>query len=44
MFALLGGDVTTIAQVGATIGTGLLIDTLIVRTFVVPTIAVLLGR
>jgi RND superfamily putative drug exporter len=44
MFALLGGDVVTIAQVGSTIGVGLLIDTLVVRTFVVPAIAVLLGR
>ncbi len=44
MFALLGGDVITIAQVGSTLGVGLLIETLVVRTFLVPTIAVLLGR
>jgi hypothetical protein len=44
MFALLGGDVITIAQVGSTLGVGLLIETLAVRTFLVPTIAVRLGR
>lgn len=44
MFAMLGASVATIAQVGSTIGIGLLIDTLLVRTFVVPPIAVLLGR
>ncbi|MGV0807707.1 RND family transporter [Mycolicibacterium setense] len=44
MFAMLGASVVTIAQVGSTIGIGLLIDTLLVRTFVVPPIAVLLGR
>ena len=44
MFAMLSSDVLTIAQVGSTIGIGLVIDTLIVRTFVVPSIAALLGR
>ncbi|MFV8307591.1 MMPL family transporter [Mycolicibacterium peregrinum] len=44
MFAMLGASVVTIAQVGSTIGIGLMIDTLVVRTFVVPPIAVLLGR
>ncbi|TMS53121.1 RND family transporter [Mycobacterium sp. DBP42] len=44
MFAMLGASVVTIAQVGSTIGIGLLLDTLVVRTFVVPPIAVLLGR
>ncbi len=44
MFAMLGASVVTIAQVGSTIGIGLLIDTMVVRTFVVPPIAVLLGR
>jgi uncharacterized membrane protein YdfJ with MMPL/SSD domain len=39
MFALLGGDVITIAQAGSTLGAGLLIETLVVRTFLVPTIA-----
>jgi MMPL family len=36
--------VLSIAQVGSTIGVGLLIDTLVVRAFVVPSIVVLLGR
>ncbi|MCX8563114.1 RND family transporter [Mycolicibacterium mucogenicum] len=44
MFAMLSSDVLSIEQVGTTIGVGLLIDTLIVRTFVVPGIAGLLGR
>ena len=44
MFAMLSSDVLSIEQVGTTIGVGLLIDTLIVRTFVVPSIAGLLGR
>ncbi|EFV14384.1 RND family transporter [Segniliparus rugosus] len=44
MFAMLSSDVLSIEEVGTTIGVGLLIDTLIVRTFVVPGIASLLGR
>ena len=44
MFALLASDVLTIGQVGSTIGTGLLFDTLIVRALLTPSIAVLLGR
>ncbi|MGZ6788981.1 MAG: MMPL/RND family transporter [Mycobacteriaceae bacterium] len=44
MFAMLSGNVLSIAQVGSTIGIGLLIDTLVVRAFVVPSIVVLLGR
>ncbi|MGB8407594.1 MAG: RND family transporter, partial [Mycobacterium sp.] len=44
MFAMLSSDVLSIEQVGTTIGVGLLVDTLIVRTFVVPGIAALLGR
>jgi RND superfamily putative drug exporter len=44
MFALLSGDVLSIQQTGTTIGIGLIIDTLIVRTFVVPALASLLGR
>jgi len=36
--------VLSVAQVGTTIGIGLLIDTLVIRTFVVPSVAVLLGR
>lgn len=44
MFAMLSSDVLTIEQVGSTIGAGLIIDTLVVRTFVVPGIAGVLGR
>ncbi|MFC3965312.1 MMPL/RND family transporter [Nocardia jiangsuensis] len=44
MFALLTGSVLSIMQVGTAVGIGLLIDTLIVRTFVVPGMAGLLGR
>ncbi|MGL4304803.1 MAG: RND family transporter [Mycobacteriaceae bacterium] len=44
MFAMLSSDVLSIEQVGTTIGAGLIIDTLIVRTFVVPAIAGLLGK
>lgn len=44
MLALLGSSVLSIAQIGLTIGVGLLIDTMIVRTFVLPTVMVLLGR
>jgi RND superfamily putative drug exporter len=44
MFALAGSSVLSIAQVGATIGVGLLLDTLVVRTFVLPSLIALLGR
>jgi len=44
MLALLAGSVLSIAQVGTTIGVGLLVDTLVVRAFVVPSIVALLGR
>jgi putative drug exporter of the RND superfamily len=44
MFALLAGDMLSIQQLGATIGVGLMIDTLIVRTFLVPALAGVLGR
>ncbi|OHU22760.1 hypothetical protein BKG76_13055 [Mycobacteroides franklinii] len=44
MLAMLSSNVLTIEQIGTTIGAGLIIDTLIVRTFVVPSIAGLLGR
>jgi RND superfamily putative drug exporter len=38
------GDLRSIAQVGTTIALGLLFDTLIVRSFMTPSIAALLGR
>lgn len=44
MFALVGSSVLSIAQVGTTIGVGLLLDTLVVRTFVLPSLIALLGR
>ena len=37
-------DLITIGQVGTTIAIGLMFDTLIVRSFMLPTIAALLGR
>lgn len=42
--AMMAGAVTTLAQLGFTVGAGLLIDTLVVRTLVVPAIAALVGR
>jgi RND superfamily putative drug exporter len=44
MFALVGSSVLSVAQVGFTVGAGLLVDTLIVRTFVMPSLVALLGR
>lgn len=44
MFALVGSSVLSVAQIGFTVGAGLLVDTLIVRTFVVPSLVALLGR
>ncbi len=44
MLAMLSSDALTIEQVGSTVGVGLVIDTLVVRTFAVRGIAGLLGR
>ncbi|MDT5291491.1 MAG: putative drug exporter of the superfamily, partial [Mycobacterium sp.] len=44
MGSFLFGDLRSIAQVGSTIALGLLFDTLIVRSFMTPSIAALLGR
>jgi RND superfamily putative drug exporter len=44
MLALLGSSVLSIAQIGTTIAVGLLVDTLLVRALVVPSIVALLGR
>ncbi len=44
MMTMLASDVRTIGQVGSTIGIGLLFDTLVVRAFMTPSIAALLGR
>ena len=44
MAAMLGSDDRIVAQMGATIAFGLLLDTLVVRTLFMPSIATLLGR
>jgi RND superfamily putative drug exporter len=44
MASMASSDLLIIGQVGTTIGLGLLFDTLIVRSFMTPTIAALLGR
>ncbi len=44
MFALLSGSVHNLGQVGFTIGVGLLLDAMIVRTLTIPAVATLLGR
>ncbi|WP_105886853.1 RND family transporter [Mycobacterium shigaense] len=44
MASMIVGDLVIIAQVGTTIGLGLMFDTLIVRAFMTPSIAALLGR
>jgi RND superfamily putative drug exporter len=43
MFGLMFGSVTSLGQFGFTVGMGLLLDTFIVRTLVVPACAALLG-
>ena len=44
MMSMLASALVVIAQVGTTIGLGLLFDTLVVRAFMTPSIAALLGR
>jgi putative drug exporter of the RND superfamily len=44
MASMVVSDLTIIAQIGTTIGLGLLFDTLVVRAFMTPSIAALLGR
>ncbi|WP_319437530.1 RND family transporter [Mycobacterium sp. RTGN5] len=44
MAAMVTSDLQIIGQVGTTVGLGLLFDTLVVRSFMTPAIAVLLGR
>jgi len=43
MFAMMSGSVTTLVQLGFTTGCGLLLDTFVVRTLVVPAFAALVG-
>ncbi len=44
MMSMLVSDLRVIGQVGSTIGLGLIIDTLVIRSFMTPSIAALLGR
>jgi RND superfamily putative drug exporter len=44
MMAMMVSEMTVVAQVGTTIGLGLLFDTLVIRAFMTPAIAALLGR
>ena len=44
MAAMMASDLRIIGQVGTTIGLGLMFDTLVVRSFMTPSIAALLGR
>ncbi|SHQ69531.1 MMPL/RND family transporter [Mycobacteroides abscessus] len=44
MLSMVVSDLVTIGQLGSTIGIGLLFDTLVVRAFMTPSIAALLGR
>nr|WP_245535419.1 RND family transporter [Segniliparus rotundus] len=44
MLAMLAGYSTILAQIGTMVGGGLLLDTLVVRSLVIPAIATLLGR
>jgi RND superfamily putative drug exporter len=44
MAAMIVSDVRVVGQIGTTIGLGLLFDTLIVRSFLMPSVAALLGR
>lgn len=43
MFALMAGTVSSLAQMGFTVGMGLLLDTFVVRSWLVPAVATLLG-
>jgi RND superfamily putative drug exporter len=44
MMSMVVSDLTIIAQIGTTIGLGLLFDTLVVRALMTPSVAALLGR
>jgi RND superfamily putative drug exporter len=44
MLSMLVSDLRIIGQVGTTIGLGLLFDTLVVRAFMTPSLAAILGR
>jgi RND superfamily putative drug exporter len=44
MMSMIVSDLRVVGQLGMTIGIGLLVDTLIVRSFMTPSIAAALGR
>ncbi len=44
MMAMVVSEMTVVAQVGTTIGLGLLFDTLVIRSFMTPAIAALMGK
>ena len=44
MGSMAASDLITLGQVGSTIAIGLMFDTLVVRSFMLPSIAALLGR
>lgn len=44
MMSMVASDLRSIGQAGSTIGLGLLFDTLVVRSFMTPSVAALLGR
>ena len=44
MMSMVVSEMTVVAQIGTTIGLGLLFDTLVIRAFMTPSIAALLGR
>jgi RND superfamily putative drug exporter len=44
MMSMVVSDLTVVGQVGTTIGLGLLFDTLVIRSFMTPSIAALMGR
>lgn len=44
MMSMAASEMTVVAQVGSTIGLGLLFDTLVIRSFMTPSIAALMGK
>ncbi|BBZ33040.1 MMPL/RND family transporter [Mycolicibacterium confluentis] len=44
MMSMAVSEMTVVAQIGTTIGLGLLFDTLVIRSFMTPSIAALMGR
>jgi RND superfamily putative drug exporter len=44
MMSMVVSDLVVVGQVGTTIGLGLLVDTLVIRSFMTPAIAAMMGR